>query len=55
MDDIRPDSGNERIYKRLELLLNEAEDIYIDTVDVICLEDEKRASGGNSQKETNKK
>lgn len=37
LDDMRPDGENESIYHRLEMLLQEAEDIYIETADIIQL------------------
>ena len=40
LDDMRPEE-NEPIYRRLEMLLQEAEDIYIKTADVIQLPDKK--------------
>ncbi len=41
LDDMRPDGENESIYHRLEMLLQEAEDIYIETADIIQLPEKK--------------
>ena len=39
LDDMQESRELESIYQRLETLLHEAEDIYIDTADVIRIED----------------
>ena len=39
LDDIPQDGAYQSLYQRLELLLQEAEDIYIETADVIRIED----------------
>ena len=39
LDDIQVEGAYQSVYQRLELLLQEAEDIYIETADVIRLED----------------
>ncbi len=39
LDDIQADGAYQSIYRRLELLLQEAEDIYIETAGIIRLED----------------
>ena len=43
LDDMLENREMESIYQRLETLLHEAEDIYIDTADVIRLEDHPSA------------
>ncbi len=42
LDDMPSDGAFQSVYQRLELLLHEAEDIYIETADVIDLEQERR-------------
>ena len=39
LDDMQADGAYQSVYRRLELLLQEAEDIYIETADVIRMED----------------
>ena len=39
LDDMQESRGMDSVYQRLETLLREAEDIYIDTADVIRIED----------------
>lgn len=39
LDDIQADGAYQNVYRRLELLLQEAEDIYIETADIIRMED----------------
>lgn len=41
LDDMPADGVYQSVYQRLELLLQEAEDIYIETADVVWLEEHR--------------
>ena len=48
LDDMRAEGEFQSVYKRLEMLLQEAEDIYIETANVIPLADLKESENSET-------